>query len=101
MLEITRGTTCPISITFNVLASTVTLLYLTINQSDATVIEKQLTDGTVNGNDVLFTLSQTETLLLNAGVAALLQARYKIGDNAWATRIVDVSIADVLKDGAI
>jgi hypothetical protein len=101
MAEIIRGTTPPITVRFNFEASIITTLYLTITQSGAAVIEKDLTDGEVDGTDIVFTLTQTETLLLTAGVAALLQVRFLASDGAFASKILDLSVSDILKEGEI
>ena len=101
MAEIIRGTTPPVTVRFNFEADTITLLYLTIAQSGATVIEKELDDGVVDGTDIVFSFTQAETLLLNSNVAALLQVRFLTSDGAFASKTLDLSVSDVLKDGAI
>lgn len=99
-MEIIRGTTPPITIKFNFDASTITVLFLTIAQQDETIIEKELDAGVVGADNIVFTLSQAETLSL-APETALLQIRYRIGDGAFATKLVDLNVSDVLKDGEI
>lgn len=101
MAKIIRGTTPPITVRFNFAASTITTIFLTISQSGASVIEKDIADGEVDGTDMIFTLTQTETLLLTAGVAALYQVRFLTSDGAWATDIGSFEVGDILKEGAI
>ena len=101
MAEIIRGTTPPITVRFNFDASIITTLYLTISQNGAMVIEKDIADGAVDGNDIVFTLTQAETLLLEEGVAALLQVRFLTSDGAFASSMVDLSVGGILKEGAI
>lgn len=103
MIEIGRGTTPPITVKFNVPASTLDALFLTITQQDETIIEKDLTDAEIDGNNAVFHLTQEETLLLEAGedAVALMQVRWVIDGRADKTNIIEVSISDILKEGVI
>ena len=101
MAKIIRGTTPPIIVRFNFDASIITTVFLTIAQSGATVIEKDIDDAEVDGVNMTFTLTQAETLLLTAGVAALYQVRFMKSDGAWADDIGSFEVGGILKEGVI
>ena len=100
MIEIGRGTTPPITVKFNVPASTVDVLFLTITQQGETVIEKDIGDAEISGNNAVILLTQAETLALEAGDAQM-QIRWKIGNAADKSRVLGINVTDVLKEGVI
>jgi hypothetical protein len=100
MIEIGRGTTPPITVKFNVPASTVDVLFLTITQQGETVIEKDIGDAEISGNNAVILLTQAETLTLEAGDAQM-QIRWKIGNAADKSRVLGINVTDVLKEGVI
>lgn len=63
-MALIRGTTPTVIFTFDtVTVSDITKAYLVIKQSDETVIKKDISAATV-GEDIRWTLSQTDTLSL-------------------------------------
>lgn len=97
----TRGTTPTITYTFDtIVVADITECYLTIIQG-SNVLEKELSDATVGESSLSWTLTQAETLALDAGKSATAQIRYKVGSSAYASKITKFQVDDVQKDGVI
>lgn len=96
-----RGTTPTITVNLDTDASAVSALFLTIAQLGKTVIEKSLTDATIDGTTLTFPLSQDDTLALSGATKAKIQVRGRTGTHAFASQIVEVAVDEILKSGVI
>lgn len=106
----TRGTTPTHTFTLpdNLKTATLSALYITYAQGSKTVLEKTLSDVTINGGVITCTLTQAETLKFevldqHCGCDKVaIQVRMKTSDGtAMASDIMSVPIRDILKDGEI
>lgn len=70
----------------------------TYKQKGKTVIEKELADLTISGQDLSFMMTQEETNRLVAGFPLYVQLRIGIGEKAYRTNIVTLSVGEVLND---
>lgn len=99
---IIRGTNSSIKIRFSqVDPSKITVAYLTIKQTGAEALEKNLNDATVGSDYLEWILTQAETLALYTDRKVTIQCRYKVGETAGATLKYTESVYDILKDGEI
>ena len=76
-------------------------LYITFVQGNETVLEKTLDDVKLSGTKILIKLTQAETLSFDSNKAIKIQLRGKVGENAYASRIVRTTVSDILKEGEI
>ena len=106
----TRGTTPTHTFTLpdNLKTATLSALYITYAQGSKTVLEKTLSDVTINGGVIICTLTQAETLKFevldqHCGCDKVaIQVRMKTSDGtAMASDIMRIPVMDVLKDGEI
>lgn len=106
----TRGTTPTHTFTLpdNLKTATLSTLYITYAQRGETVLEKTLSDVTINNGVITCTLTQAETLLFSVRNHArstddvAIQVRMKTSDGtAMASDIMRIPVQDVLKDGEI
>lgn len=95
-----RGTTptiilnLPMEIAFDV-------LYITFNQNSNTVLEKTKDDVKMEKTVIAIPLSQADTLAFDSDMPVKIQLRGKVGETAYASKLVKVSVNDILKDGEI
>ena len=106
----TRGTTPTHTFTLpdNLKTATLSAVYITYAQRGETVLEKTLSDVTINGGAIICTLTQVDTLKFevldqHCGCDKVnIQVRIKTSDGtAMASDIIPVPIRDILKDGEI
>jgi hypothetical protein len=96
----TRGTTpvvkfnLPMEIDFDV-------LYITFKQGSDIVFEKELEDVTKDGTTLFLPLSQAETLLFDRRLPVWVQLRGRVGNIAYASKIMRISVSEILKEGEI
>ena len=96
----TRGTTPNFTITMiGITTLAGTSLYVTLKQGCVllTIENDRLT---IEDNKISFTLTQTEMLMFRQGTAKL-QVRGVKDGTAWASKIKEVEINMILKDGVI
>lgn len=94
-MNIVRGTTPTIIITFSQIdVSDLTDGYLVIKQELQNVIEKPLTDATIDDNAVTFTLAQEETLSLSSGVQGKLMFDWLVGATRGRSQVEKVCVSD-------
>lgn len=105
---IRRGTTPYITaeIIDDVDISEITQVWLYITQSIGAgrhiVIDKDISEVTINHNRVHLRLTQEETLSLEAGVITNIQLRLLNGNEiAYASQTEFITVEDVYKDGVI
>ena len=96
-----RGTTPIITITTDIDLTNASNLFVTFRQGAYKRIEKTLEDVTVESDKITFSLSQKETLLLEAGTPVDVQIRATLGDSKLASNIMTTNVEAVLKHGEI
>ena len=106
----TRGTTPTHTFTLpdDLKTATLSALYITYAQGSKTVLEKTLSDVTINGGVITCTLTQADTLAFDVKNQVCncdkvnIQVRIKTSDGvAMASDIMRIPVMDVLKDGEI
>lgn len=106
----TRGTTPTHTFTLpdGLKTATLSALYITYAQRGTTVLEKTLSDVTINDGTIICTLTQADTLKFevldqHCGCDKVaIQVRMKTSDGtAMASDIMRIPVMDVLKDGEI
>lgn len=96
-----RGTTPTIVLTVKGLSEIeISKIYLTIKQYDK-VIEKTLPDMQIDGDVISVTLTQKETLELDAKNINIQLRILSKSKTAYATKVLSMPVNDVLKDGEI
>lgn len=107
-----RGTTHTFYIVLpdTVPTSELVQLYVTFLQRDMlfrpehekVVLEKDIDDVTIEGQRILVSLSQEDTLKFEARKDTLIQLRgLNTNDEAWASNKKSISVKSILKDGVI
>lgn len=99
-----RGTTPTIYVhvpnTIN--TANVVQAWLSFAQDKRLLIDKDIDDATINGQIFAFTLTQEETLELDADIEVLGQFRILMNDGtALASQIAAMRLGDVIKEGVI
>ena len=77
------------------------VLYITFKQGDTNVLEKTLSDVEIDGKTIYLLLTQAETLAFDRSNVVWVQLRGKVGDTAYASKVMRVSVSDILKGGEI
>lgn len=96
-----RGTTPTFTFNLPFDVSNVKSAYITL-KSNGVEVEKGLEDCTLSETTIATTLTQEETLKLPKNRRAQIQLRVLTNDNnAFATEIFTVEVADILKEGVI
>lgn len=99
---IIRGTTPTIIVTFNqVNVNDLTDGYLVIKQELQNVIQKPLTEATIENNYVSYTLTQEETLSLTSGVQGKLMFDWLVGSTRGRSQVEKVCVTDSGMDEVI
>lgn len=105
MAAIYRGTTPTIRIKIPTQREFISTLNISIKQFEIIVIERAAAEieiDTDNSIWAIVTLSQAETLLLNAGEIAVMQLRFRdSGGHAFASQSWELEIKEIVKDGEI
>lgn len=76
-------------------------LYITFKQGEDIVLEKTLNDVMINDSTIYLSLTQAETLSFSKSETIWVQIRGKVVDTAYASKIMRMSISDILKGGEI
>lgn len=97
----TRGTTPTITFTLPFSATTITDLNIAFVQMREIVLEKGLSDCTLQNNKIIVTLSEIETLKLQDLMMVDMQIRCAVGNTVMASQIISVSVNRILKDGVL
>ena len=97
-----RGTTPTHTFTTDVNLTTAEVLYITYEQGDKEIIEKDIDDVTIASDKVTTTLTQEETLKVKPHGTVKIQIRARLANGeAVASNIMTASPEDILKDGVI
>lgn len=100
--RIPRGTEPSITVGLDIEANTLASLYLTIVQHGMIVLEKALEDGIPVGTDVVFELTQADTLKLYSDVETEVQvAGRPIGGKPFRSEIFRIDVGRILKEGEV
>lgn len=96
-----RGTTPTFIFKLPIDGTAISKLAVTFRQAGAVLIEKGLVDCEVTAESVTCSLTEAETLSLNAAYPVEIQLRVGIGEARMASRIFSVPVSKILKDGAL
>ena len=97
-----RGTTPTFTFTLPFDCGQISRLNLCFAQQGQIVLEKDLSACTVEGNTLGVTLEEEETLLFQAQKGMVeMQLRIGCGEARLASKVMLVSIEDILKDGCL
>lgn len=100
-MNIFRGTTPTLKFQLPFQASELTQVYLTAKQDTQVVFEKDIDDLTLDGSTITCELTQTETLALDVTKDVAMQFRFKFGTKADASKLIYMSVEQILKEGVI
>lgn len=78
--------------------STVTGVVIIYAQDGAEVLQKKTADCTITNHDVSVTLSQSDTLLFSADKPAKAQLVVYVGELAFVSKTVEMSVSDILSE---
>ena len=95
-MTIIRGTTPTIKYLFNIVdVSDMTDAILTVSQDGTVLIEKNISDASVEENALLFTLSQEDTLKLDEDIPGKIMLNWLLDDGTrGASNITVISIRE-------
>ena len=98
-----RGTTPTIRWRFSKIpVDDIAVAFMTVKQNGELLTEKSIEDAKVDGEYLVFSLTQEDTLKLTERDKAKIQLRYKTKDGyAGASAIYKHSGKEILKDGVI
>lgn len=96
-----RGTTPTLTFTMPFDCAEITAVSVAFAQCGVVMVEKKLSDCTIEGMNLVLTLSEDETLLLDSSKNLKIQVRCAIGDVKMASNIFDVDVGEILKDGCL
>lgn len=100
--RIPRGTAPTITVGLDIEANTLEALFLTIVQQKMIVLEKSLDDGIPVGTDVVFELSQADTLKLYSDTETEVQVRGRpVGGLPFVSEIFNIDVGRILKEGEV
>ncbi len=102
METIIRGTTPSLAFALPFEAALVSDFFLTFKQAENEkyTLDKSIKDAAVYSKTVVISLSQTDTLKLYPGVCEM-QVRLKAEGELYASPVMRIKIADVLKNEVI
>lgn len=96
-----RGTTPTLTFTLPFSTRNIDNAYVSFAQRGAIVVDKPLSECTLNGNNLIVTLSQEETLSLKSGLSVEIQISVRIGDSVMRSSIMTTTVKRILKDEEI
>ncbi len=97
-----RGTTPTHEFKTDTNLTSAEVLYITYEQGDTTIIEKDIDDVTIEAEKITTQLTQEETLKVKPHGTVKIQIRARLaGNDAVASNIMTASPEDILKDGVI
>ncbi len=103
----TRGTTPTLEFQLPFAANIIDVLSVAFSQKTQPyspaqlVLEKSLTDCTLSGQSVMLTLTQEDTLKLDAAQDVEIQLRILSNGSALASQIIKIPVGRILKDGVL
>lgn len=96
-----RGTTPTLTFKLPFDCADIDILNISFAQYSTVVLEKDLYDCDVNGNEIRLTLTEDDTLKFASGEHAEIQIRVGIGEQRLASQIMKMGVERVLKDGSL
>lgn len=103
----TRGTTPTLQFVLPFAANIIDVLDIAFSQQlqpyspAQIVLDKNLTDCTIDGDTVSLVLSQEDTLALSSAQDVEIQLRILSNGSALASQIITVPVGRILKDGVL
>ena len=96
-----RGTTPELRIRTNINAEDITKLSIVIRQGSEIKIEKTLEDVILDGREIRTMLTEQETLQLEGNRYAQIQIRAGLGETRIASKVLTVSVEEIIKGGEL
>lgn len=97
-----RGTTPKLVFKVNFNTALVEKIYITFSQKDRKPVDKELSDCELEEGKVIVKLTQKDTLSFVSKFPVKIQIRVKLTDGtATATKTIEKTVVDILKDGEI
>lgn len=96
-----RGTTPTLEFVLPFETSLLAEAYVTLSQSDGVVLDKPLSECTLDGNKMTVKLTQEDTLKLKTGLVEVQIRAKTIDGDVIASDIILTSAQKILKDGVI
>ena len=103
MAGIIRSTTPTIRFRFNVVnVPDIVKAYLTIEQENKRLVEKDIDDAVISDKEIAWTLTQEETLAMDMSRNVKIQVKYKTMEGlVSASRVYEVHPYEILKEDVI
>lgn len=99
---VSRGTTSTHIFTVPIDFTEATALYITYQQLGRTVLEKELSDCTVESDKITVHLTQADTVKFKEDMPVRIQIRVKMADgSAHKSAIIETTADELLKEGVI
>ena len=96
-----RGTTPTLTFKLPFDCKDIDILNISFAQYSTVVLEKDLYDCDIEGNDIKVTLTEDDTLKFDCAEHAEIQIRVGIGERRLASQIMKLRVDRVLKDGSL
>ena len=97
-----RGTTPTITFETDCDCSTFELLEIAFAQRDEVILTKTINDCKIDGNKIIVTLSEDDTLLFDCHKNPVkMQIRAGVGTSRIASCIMSTTVQRILKDGCL
>ena len=97
-----RGTTPTITLTLPMDTGSITALNLCFAQQGEVILEKFLEDCSLQKNTIRVSLTEADTLLLDANKGMVeMQLRIGCDDARLASNVMRISVERILKDGCL
>lgn len=96
-----RGTTPTLKFTLPFACSEISLCSVAISQDGELILEKKLSDCSMEENILVVTLTEEDTLKLDCRKHAEIQLRIGCGGSRLASNIIRVGVGRILKDGCL
>ena len=98
-----RGTTPTLTFKIPIQTGQITALSVAIKQDGVLRLDKGLEDVTMDGDTISLTLTEDETLALRASenMPLRVQLRVGVGDTRMASQVFEMTVDEILRDGAL
>lgn len=97
-----RGTTPTLTFTLPFETNLISKCYVSFFQKERLRVEKELTNCDCVGKTITVKLTQSDTLSFVSNAVVKIQIRALLSDgNAVASKVMEMNVKDVLKDGEI
>ena len=98
-----RGTTPTLTFKLPIQTGQITALSVAIKQDGVLRLDKGLEDVTMDSDTITLTLTEDETLTLRASenMPLRVQLRVGVGDTRMASQVFEMTVDEILRDGAL